>query len=124
MHEAICFPETVKNRPFDLQNTSHLADDQDPTLILYYIYDCPVVGESQNQAIIIDRFYRLRGGKFSVCGRSDLYVEEKSPGTLGDLTTLTSQLNTAVTNVKNSLTHLLYHPMRIGMTAINNKYTQ
>ena len=76
MHEAICFPETVKNRPFDLQNTSHLADDQDPTLILYYIYDCTVVGESQKQAIVIDRFYRLRGGKFSECSRSDLYLKE------------------------------------------------
>ena len=76
MHEAICFPETGENRPFDLQNISHLADDQDPTLILYYIYDCTVVGESQKQAIIIDRFYRLRGGKFSECSRSDLYLKE------------------------------------------------
>ena len=30
----------------------------------------------------------------------------KSPGTLGDLNTLTSQLNTAITNVKDSLTQL------------------
>ena len=75
-NEAICFPETVKNRPIDLQNTSHLADDQDPTLILYSIYDCTAVGESQKQAIIIDRFYSTTRGEISECSRSDLYIKE------------------------------------------------
>ncbi|TMD68892.1 MAG: serine/threonine protein kinase [Chloroflexi bacterium] len=66
----------------------------------------PCLQEQQQQVDILKQVFRRTPHDFIDHLLFHLNGVVKSPGTLGDLNTLTIQLNTAVTNVKKSLTQL------------------